>query len=96
MVNVFGGSIGAEGLENLQVLRKMIGISGWYADYINEIQASHKLGDRANRIASEGSPTFVFTYANKVFLLGSSSSISGRANFNSYNENSLPRILERR
>ena len=67
MVNVFGDSIGEEGLGNLQVLRKVIAISGKYADYVNEIQASHKLGYPAYRIAHGGSPNFVFTYENKVF-----------------------------
>ena len=60
MVNVFGDSIGEEGLGNHQVLRKLIAIGGKYVDYINEIQASHKLGYLACRISSEGSPTFVF------------------------------------
>ena len=63
MVNVFDDSAGEEGgLGNLQVLRKMIAISGKYADYIDKIQASHKLGYPAYRIAPESSPTFVFTY----------------------------------
>ena len=44
--------------------------SGKYADYVNEIHVSHKLGYPAYRIAPEGSPTFVFTYENKVFYLG--------------------------
>ena len=66
MANVFVDSTGEGGLGNLQVLRKLIVISGKYVDYINEIQASHKLGYPAYRIAPEGSPTFVFT------LLGSS------------------------
>ena len=70
MVNVFGDSIGEEGLGNLQVLRKVIAVSGRYVDYINEIQTSHKLGYPAYRIASEGSPTLVFTYENRVFGLG--------------------------
>ena len=74
MVNVFG----EEALGNLQVLRKVKTISGKYAGYVNEIQASHKLGYPAYRTASEGSPTLVFTYENRVFLLGSSSSTSGR------------------
>ena len=47
--------------------RKVIEISGKHADYIDEIQASHKLGYPAYRIAPEGSPTFVFTYENKFF-----------------------------
>ena len=61
MVNVFGSdSTGEEGsLGNLQVLRK-----------VKDIQASHKLGYPAYRIASAGSPTLVFTYENKVFCLG--------------------------
>ena len=59
MVNVFGDSIGEEGGQgNLQVLRKVIAISGKYVDYIDEIQASQKLGYPAYRIASEGPPTF--------------------------------------
>ena len=60
MVNVFGNSTGEGGLGNLQVLRKAI--SGKYVDYIDEIQASRKLGYPAYRIAPEGTPTFVFTY----------------------------------
>ena len=64
MDNVFGDNIGEEGLGNLQVLRKVIAVSGMYVDYINEIQASHKLGYPAYWIASEGSPTLVFTYEN--------------------------------
>ena len=52
------------------MLRKAIAISGKYVDYVNEIQASRKLGYPAYRIASEGSPTFVFTYDNKDFCLG--------------------------
>ena len=70
IVNVFGDSIGEEGLGNLQVLRKVIAINGNYADYINEIQTAHKLGYPAYRIAPEGSPTLVFTYENKFFCLG--------------------------
>ena len=50
MVNIFGDSIDEEGLGNLQVLRKVIVISGKYADYVSEIQASHKLGYPAYRI----------------------------------------------
>ena len=69
MVNVFGLSIDEEGLGNLQVLRKVIS-SGKYADYVNEIQASHKSGYPAYRIAPEGSPTFVFTFENNVLCLG--------------------------
>ena len=67
MVNVFGESIGEEGPGNLQVLRKVIVISGKYADYVNEIKASHKLGYPAYRIAPEASPIFVFTYENNLF-----------------------------
>ena len=37
---------------------------------MSEMQASHKLGYPTYRIAREGSPTFVFTYENKVFCLG--------------------------
>ena len=70
MVNVFGDSIGEEGgLGNLQGVGKAIAISGRYADYIDEIQASHKLGCPAYRIAPEGSLTFVFTSENNVFCL---------------------------
>ena len=70
MVNIFGDSTGEEGgLGNLQVLRKVIAISGKYGDYVKEIQASHKLGYPAYRIPPEGSLTFVFTYENKVFCL---------------------------
>ena len=68
LVTIFGDSIGEEGLGNLQVLGKVIAISGKYTDYANEIQASHKLGYPACRIAPEGAPTFVITY--KVFCLG--------------------------
>ena len=53
------------GLVNLQVLRKVISISG---KYVKEIQDSHKLGYPA----PEGSLNFVFTYENKVFCLSSS------------------------
>ena len=53
-----------------KVLRKVIAISGKYVDYVKEIQASHRLGYPAYRIAPEGSPTFVFSYENKVFRLG--------------------------
>ena len=42
-------------------------INGKYDDYVNEIQASRKLGYPAYRIAPEGCPTLVFTYENKVF-----------------------------
>ena len=95
-VNVFGDSTGEEGgLGNLQVLRKVIAISGNYGDYGKEIQASHKLGYPAYRIVPEGSPTFVFTYENKVFSLGAHHQhiyeLTPLAN-----ENALPRILERR
>ena len=70
MVNVFG-STGEEGsLGNIQVLRKVIAIRGRYGDYLEEIQASHKLGYPAYRISPEGSPTFVFTFENKVFCSG--------------------------
>ena len=68
---VFGDSIGEEGgLGNFQVLREVIAISGKYDDYIKEIQASHKLGYPAYRIAYEGSTNFLFSYGNKVFFLG--------------------------
>ena len=66
MVNVLGDSTGEEGVGNLQLLRKVIAISGKYADYINEIHASHKLGYPA----PECSPTLVFTCENKVFSFG--------------------------
>ena len=56
MVNVFGDSTGEGELGNLQVLGKVIAISEKYVDYINGIQASHKLGYPAYRIAPEGSP----------------------------------------
>ena len=62
MVNVF-----EEGLGNLQVLRKVIERSGKYAYYVNEIQASRKLGYPAYRVAPESSPTLVFTSENRVF-----------------------------
>ena len=77
-VIIFGDSRGEEGqfLGNLQVLRKVIATSGKYADYLNEIQASHKLGYLAYRIAPEGSPNLIFMYEHRVFLLGSSSSTS--------------------
>ena len=52
----------------IQAVRKVIAISGRYGDYLNEIQASHKLGYPAYRIAPEGSPTLVFTYDNGVFF----------------------------
>ena len=75
MANVFDSdSTGEEGsLGNLQGLRNVIAISGRYVDYVKEIQASHKLGYPAYRIASERSPTLIFTYENKVFLRGRSS-----------------------
>ena len=69
MVDVFG-STGEEGsLGNLQVLRRMIAISGTYVDYVKEIHASHTWYS-IYRIASEGSPTFVFTYENSFVFLG--------------------------
>ena len=70
MVNVIGSdSTGEEGsLGNLQVKRKVIAISGKYIDYVKEIQASHKLGYPAYRIACEGSPTLVFTFAWKLII----------------------------
>ena len=60
MVNIFGGIICEEGqfLGNIQVMRKVIATSGKHVDYFNEIQASHKLGYPAYRIAPEGSPPF--------------------------------------
>ena len=71
MINAFGDSTGEEGgLGNLQVLRKVISISGKYGDYVKEIQDSHKLGYPTYRITPEASPTFVFMYENKVFCLG--------------------------
>ena len=72
MDNVFGSnSTGEEGsLGNLLVLRKVIAISGRYVDYVKGIQHSHKLGYPAYRIASEGSPTLVFTYENNDYCLG--------------------------
>ena len=71
MVNVFGDSTGGEGsLGNLQLLRKVIAISGMYVEYVKEIQASHKLGYPADRIESEGSPTLIFTYETNVYCLG--------------------------
>ena len=70
MVNVFGESPGEDGkMGNPRVLRKVIIISGKYGDYVKEIQASHKLGYPAHRIASEGSPT-IFTYENNVYCVG--------------------------
>ena len=74
MVNIFGDSVGEEGqfLGNLQVVRKLITTSGNYVDYLNEIQASLKLGFPAYRIAHHNnSPTLIFTY-EKRFLLRSS------------------------
>ena len=50
------------------MLRKVVAISGEYGDYLQEIQAKHKLGYPACRVSPEGSPTFVFTYENKVFF----------------------------
>ena len=71
MVNVFGESTGEDGrLGNPRVLRKVIIISGKYGDYITEIQASHMSGYPAYRIASEGSPTLIFTYENNVYCVG--------------------------
>ena len=52
------------------MLRKVIAISENYGDYVKEIQALHKLGYPAYRIASEGSPTLIFTYENNVYCLG--------------------------
>ena len=49
---------------------KVIATSGKYADYVNESQASHKLGYSAYRIAPEGSPTLVFMCENSFFCLG--------------------------
>ena len=46
---------------------EVITIIGKYGDYVKEIQASHKLWYPAYRIASEGSPTIVFTYENNVY-----------------------------
>ena len=70
MVNVFG-STGEEGSPgNNQVVRKVIAISGKLGNYFNEIQASHKVGYPAYRIAPEGSPTFLFTYDNGFFCMG--------------------------
>ena len=48
----------------------MVIISGKYGDYVKEIQASHKLGYPAYRIASEASPTLIFTYENNVYYVG--------------------------
>ena len=76
------------------MLRKMIAISGKYADYIGEIRASHKLWYPAYRIAPEGSPIFVFTYENKSFCFGAHYQHVGYST--SCNENALPRILGRR
>ena len=69
MVNVFG-STGEKSLENIQVVRKVIAISGRYGDYFNGIQASNDLAYPAYLIAPEGSPTLLFTFENKVFCLG--------------------------
>ena len=49
---------------------KVIAISGMYGNYVKEIQASHKLGHPAYRIASECSPTLIFTYENNVYCVG--------------------------
>ena len=50
--------------------------SGRYIDYINEIRTSHKLGDAAYRIAPDNnSPTLILTYNQRVFCLGSKSTI---------------------
>ena len=51
------------------MLRKVIATSGNYPGYLNEIQASRKLGYPAYRMISEGSPTLVFTYENRVVCL---------------------------
>ena len=67
MVNVFGED---GGLGNPRVLRKMIIIIGKSSDFVKEIQASHELGYPAYRIASEGSPTLIFTYENNVYCVG--------------------------
>ena len=67
MVNVFGEDTGEDG--NPRLLRKVIAISGKYGDYVKEIQALHKLGYPAYRIAAEGSPTLIFTYENNVYYL---------------------------
>ena len=70
MVNVFGKSTSEDGrFGNSRVLRKVIVTSGKYGDYIKEIQASHKLWHPAYRIASEGSPTLIFTYENNVYCV---------------------------
>ena len=61
---------------NPRVLRKVVSISGKYGDYIKEIQASHKLVYPAYRIASEGSPTLVFTYGSNVYCLGAPHSVA--------------------
>ena len=52
------------------MLRKVIATSGKYIDYLYEIQASHKLGYLAYRMAREASPTLIFTYEHKVLCLG--------------------------
>ena len=70
MVNVFGSTGEQRCLGNIQVVRKVIAISGRYGDYFNGIQASNELGYPAYRIAPEGSPTLLFTFENKVFCLG--------------------------
>ena len=94
-MNVFGDNTDEEGsLGNIQVL--MIAISGKYIDYVKEIQSSRKLGYPAYRIASEGSPTLVFTYEHKVVCLGADHQGATRANITSSKESALSRILERR
>ena len=71
MVNVFGESTGEDGRQgNPRVLRKVTVISGKYGDYVKENQALHKLGYPAYRIASESSPTLIFTHENNVYVLG--------------------------
>ena len=71
MVNVFGESTCEDkGLGNPRVVTKVIIIRGKYGDYVKEIQASLKLVYPAYRIASEGSPTLIFTYENNVYCVG--------------------------
>ena len=71
MFNIFGDSIGEDGPGKLQVVRKVIITSGKYVDYPDEIQVSHKLGYSVYRIAPDNnSPTLIFTYEERVFLLG--------------------------
>ena len=68
MVNVFGESTVEErGMENLQVLRNVIAKSGKYSDFVKEIQALHKLGYPANRMAPEGSPPFYLRMRTSFF-----------------------------